>query len=134
MEIARMKGTLLTQQEHAKEELLRSEVIKRVWLYRLIIWINALVCVSLAYTQAKKQQTNQYILQPCVVKTVGVTGKISKWQLENRLQKCFHCPFSKTQVFHRSTDEHQWELSLLLHTFRHQQYKKKTVKVNGSAN
>ena len=60
----------------------------------------------------RNSKTNQYILQPRVVKTVGVTGKISKWQLENRLQKC---SFSKTQVFHkhRSTDGHQWELSLL---------------------
>ena len=79
-----------------------------------------------------RRKTNQYILQPCVVKTVGVTGKISKWQLENRLQKCFHCSFSKTQVFHRhrSTDGHQWEVSLPIVDFFHELLQKPRIKTN----
>ncbi len=64
---------------------------------------------------SKHNQTAQQYLTT-FGKTVGVTGKISKWQPEKRApKKCFHRSFSKMQVFHRhrSTDWHQWELSLL---------------------
>ncbi len=79
--------------------------------------MNALVCVSLAYSliQAKKQnksadtmkqQQTQHNL-PRVVKPVGVTGKMSKWQSEKRAPKllllCFLQNASVSQ-----TQKHRW--------------------------
>ena len=81
----------------------------------------------------RNSKTNQYILQPRVVKTVGVTGKISKWQLENRLQKCSHCSFSKTQVFHRHRRA-SMGAKLAIRILFAMYISRKTVKVNASAN
>ena len=54
-----------------------------------------------------KQQQAQNNLQPCVVKPVGVTGKMSKWQPEKRAPKvilsCFLQNASVSQ-----TQKHRW--------------------------
>ena len=46
--------------------------------------------------------------------TIGMTGKTAKMATKNELQKCLHRSFPKTQEFYRqrSTDGHQWEVSL----------------------
>ncbi len=81
-----------------------------------------------------RRKTNQYILQPCVVKTVGVTGKISKWQPEKRAPKVLSLflPAPKCKRFkrHRSMDGHQWKVSLPIVDFSHELLQKPRIKTN----
>ncbi len=70
--------------KHAPSDVINTQWINKCTGVRIPCLLTALFRLR---TAKQNQQTQSHNLQPRVVKTVGLTGKISKWQLEQRTPK-----------------------------------------------